>query len=766
METKIIDKEGVKVAAKRIAAIYLPKEEAADKYVAKAIADEEYVKKEDITSYEPLRLKEARKIKVIGEATGETTFDGSKDVDLHLSISEAASVGIATKARQDIEGNTITETYVKKNEIEDKINKAELEKYVLKTNLANATVSTATYAEESGKSWYDGNGNEIASTYVRRNELTTALQEQSKEADSKYLSNAKLSKYAETEYVDGKFATQVQLKEYAKANDIENKYVTKNALNNEIAQIENEMVKVNDLGNVSVRGATYSELATDAINDEAGNKIKDTYATKEEIKELAKTETLEMEYAKKTDITKYIEKTEAETKYVNKEQLNSYITEETADTKYTSKSAMAAYIKKNEAEETFVSKSDITGLATKNEIKETYAQKSEIEALAEKSELEKYAKTEQLSEYEKKSEAESKYLGKTSLNGYVQLIEADNRYIKREEAGDYVRETVLSGYVKRENLNPYITKEEANNTYLKSADLSNYITESRADSKYITEDDMEGYLTEDEASTKYVTQEEVRRFALKSETENYVTKTDLKNATIRSAEIATKAEQDANGHKIDEYYTPKSNFNELEREIEEIESEYAKKNEIKNATVESAKNADKAEKWKTGRLLSLSGDISGSVILDGSSDVTINAELQKEITTPSIVPLSQQAMTSDTAKKADECTGNAATATKLKTARSITLSEDAEGTIEFDGSGDVVIRTSVLKADKAWSDSNGNNIVETYETKTHAEGIYAKKENIFSGQEFTMGIETINGQAYLTLGIGSKKYKIAGEDYE
>jgi hypothetical protein len=62
--------------------------------------------------------------------------------------------------------------------------------------------------------------------------------------------------------------------------------------------------------------------------------------------------------------------------------------------------------------------------------------------------------------------------------------------------------------------------------------------------------------------------------------------------------------------------------------------------------------------------------------------------------------------------------GNASSATKLATARSITLSGNTKGTATFDGSANVTITTSTDYAMSASLDASGNDIVSTYATKT------------------------------------------------
>lgn len=62
--------------------------------------------------------------------------------------------------------------------------------------------------------------------------------------------------------------------------------------------------------------------------------------------------------------------------------------------------------------------------------------------------------------------------------------------------------------------------------------------------------------------------------------------------------------------------------------------------------------------------------------------------------------------------------GNAATASKLETPRTISLAGGASGSAIFDGSGDISINTTINTATKATQDGNGANIANTYLKKS------------------------------------------------
>lgn len=151
-------------------------------------------------------------------------------------------------------------------------------------------------------------------------------------------------------------------------------------------------------------------------------------------------------------------------------------------------------------------------------------------------------------------------------------------------------------------------------------------------------------------------------------------------------------------------------------------------------------NASTASAWATARTLTLGGDLGGSVSVDGSSDVTLTATIQSgsvensmldnsSITisdgvnssaialggTHSIVgtssevsvshssgitsiglPSSISGLTSVSATGfTGDLTGNADTATALETARTLSISGDASGSVSFDGSANADIAMTI-----------------------------------------------------------------------
>jgi hypothetical protein len=127
-------------------------------------------------------------------------------------------------------------------------------------------------------------------------------------------------------------------------------------------------------------------------------------------------------------------------------------------------------------------------------------------------------------------------------------------------------------------------------------------------------------------------------------------------------------------------------------------------------------NATSASKWATARTIALGGDASGSVTFDGSADATLTVTVLDDShkhtagsswsnrtltvsaggnSTSSTIPTTLTGFTSISSTGfTGELTGNASTATKLKTARTISLSGSVTGSASFDGSGNITIATT------------------------------------------------------------------------
>ena len=109
-------------------------------------------------------------------------------------------------------------------------------------------------------------------------------------------------------------------------------------------------------------------------------------------------------------------------------------------------------------------------------------------------------------------------------------------------------------------------------------------------------------------------------------------------------------------------------------------------------TTGNAATATSSAKWTTARTVTLGGDLSGSVAFDGSADVTLTATIQDDSHNHIISNVDGLQAALD--GKLDT-SGNAATASKLQTARTITLAGDLSGSVSFDGDSNVTLSASI-----------------------------------------------------------------------
>lgn len=113
--------------------------------------------------------------------------------------------------------------------------------------------------------------------------------------------------------------------------------------------------------------------------------------------------------------------------------------------------------------------------------------------------------------------------------------------------------------------------------------------------------------------------------------------------------------------------------------------------------------ADTATKLATPRTITVTGGATGSVAFDGSQDVTLDltVPVPQASTVVGAAPGTAAVGTSDAYARADHVhplqttvSGNAGTATKLATARTIALTGAVTGSGSFDGSGNLSISTA------------------------------------------------------------------------
>ena len=190
------------------------------------------------------------------------------------------------------------------------------------------------------------------------------------------------------------------------------------------------------------------------------------------------------------------------------------------------------------------------------------------------------------------------------------------------------------------------------------------------------------------------------------------------------------------------------------------------------ATDDTIELASKAERLKTARKIYVTGDASGSVDFDGSTDVVLNLTVTNAVNAKSTERCSSilyannagNATTAICADYSEKCNGNSATASKLEKGRKISFRGDMESELVFDGSEDLIIQTKVKKSDSAECDSQGKNIFETYETKENAAVKFAEKDEL---PPFTFSIETFeNNPCLLLTDKNGKTFRFVGEEIQ
>ena len=185
-----------------------------------------------------------------------------------------------------------------------------------------------------------------------------------------------------------------------------------------------------------------------------------------------------------------------------------------------------------------------------------------------------------------------------------------------------------------------------------------------------------------------------------------------------NATIAVQVTDDSHNHTI-------SNIDGLQGELTRIEGA------VSGSAVQSA------GKWTTARTISLLGDVTGSALVDGSSNHSITATVANNSHNHTIANVTglQSALNAKLG-----ASDNAGSATKLATARNIALTGDVTGTASFDGSSNISLSTNI-------TDDSHNHII------SNIDGLQTALNDKFDGSDFT---GTAIAQALATItGSGS-----------
>ena len=111
-------------------------------------------------------------------------------------------------------------------------------------------------------------------------------------------------------------------------------------------------------------------------------------------------------------------------------------------------------------------------------------------------------------------------------------------------------------------------------------------------------------------------------------------------------------------------------------------------------TATNASSAAQAARWTTSRLLSVNGDVNGSVSINGSQDVTLTATVSDNSHNHTIANVT--GLTTELTRIESTVSGSAvASAGKLTNEVTIALTGDVQGGVRFDGSQNVIMTTVV-----------------------------------------------------------------------
>lgn len=142
-----------------------------------------------------------------------------------------------------------------------------------------------------------------------------------------------------------------------------------------------------------------------------------------------------------------------------------------------------------------------------------------------------------------------------------------------------------------------------------------------------------------------------------------------------------------------------------------------------------------ATKLATARAITLAGDVSGTVDFDGTEDVSITVAVKDDSHAHTIANVDglQSALNGKLAT-----TGTAAAASKLATARTISLTGDATGSVEFDGSDDVAITVSVADDSHNHTIANVDGLQTALDGKLATTGTAAAASKLATARTITL----------------------------
>lgn len=145
-----------------------------------------------------------------------------------------------------------------------------------------------------------------------------------------------------------------------------------------------------------------------------------------------------------------------------------------------------------------------------------------------------------------------------------------------------------------------------------------------------------------------------------------------------------------------------------------------------NGKLATGANAVSASKWATARTLTLGGDLSGSVSVDGTKDVTLTASVKDDSHAHTISTITGLQGALDGKLNAG---ATAVAAAKLATARTISLAGDATGSTSFNGASNSTLTVTVKDNSHNHTIGNVTGLQEALDGKEAKGTAYSKAQS-------------------------------------
>ena len=186
-----------------------------------------------------------------------------------------------------------------------------------------------------------------------------------------------------------------------------------------------------------------------------------------------------------------------------------------------------------------------------------------------------------LSAYATKADADNAYLKKTDFKSYLTMM-TDPKYVLKSEISTYIPagsgNASGSGNV---DLSAYTTKKDADNLYLKKVDLKNYLI-MLGDPRFALKTELNNYLSKTDANNNYAQKGwSAQTFAYKGDLGGYIKKSEIAQYALTPGDASTRYVNNIQAHSFANNadlanYVPKAQYNkdiaDLTARIKALES--------------------------------------------------------------------------------------------------------------------------------------------------------------------------------------------------